>query len=76
MSTSFQKLVGAVLMGVILALVGYMVGQFAPFTGIATIAEPFSRVRNDTALAYAVIAGLIGVFVGVSVKPFRSKGEK
>lgn len=68
MSAGLQKLIGAVVFGGVLAAAGYAVGQFAPFTGLAQIAQPFSPIRNQTAMTYASIAGLIGVFVGLSVK--------
>ncbi len=76
MSAGLQKLIGAVVFGGVLAASGYAVGQFAPFTGLAQIAEPFSPIRDQTAMAYASIAGLIGVFVGLSVKAIGNEKSK
>ncbi len=75
MSHGLQKLIGAVVFGGGLAAAGYVLGQFAPFTGFSQLADPFSPIRNETAMAYAGIAGLIGVLVGLSVKPSKAKDE-
>ncbi len=60
----------------VFAIAGYIVGQFAPFTGLATIAEPFSPVRNSTANGYAVIAGIIGLIIGLAAKHGKGSDDE
>ncbi len=70
---SLERVFGGLLLAAALGGVGYMLGQFAPFTGFAQIAEPFSPLRNQTAWSYAVVGSLIGGLVGLSVKPRSTK---
>jgi len=72
MSPGLYKALGATLFGGGLAAAGYFVGQFAPFTGLAQLGEPFSPIRNQTAMSYALIAGLVGVLVGLRAAKPRS----
>ena len=68
MSVSVERIIGALLLCAVFGVVGYFVGQYAPFTGsLASIAEPFSRVRNKTAIGYR--GGLIGVVSGLFTSP-------
>ena len=70
MSVSVERIIGALLLCAVFGVVGYFVGQYAPFTGgLASIAEPFSRVRNETAIGYMVVGGLIGVVLGLLTSP-------
>ena len=81
-------------MGILLLLVfaclGFVIGEFAPFTGaiairnrgiwqlsytLVRIAEPFSPARNAAAIDYAIIAGFIGAIIGIALAP-RKKDEK
>jgi hypothetical protein len=63
-----KRLMVALFVGAVLGGMGYVLGQFAPFTGLAQFAEPFSPLRNQTAFAYASIAGVIGLLIGFSAK--------
>jgi len=70
MNASAQRIIGALLLCGVLGAIGYFVGQYAPFTGgLASIAEPFSRVRNETAMGYAIVGGLIGIVLGLLISP-------
>lgn len=72
---SWQRILGALLMAPALAGVGYLVGQYAPFTGLAPLGEPFSPIRNQAAQSYALIGGVIGLFVGLAVKPRKAPDD-
>lgn len=61
---TMKQIVRALVVGAVLAGAGYLVGQYAPFTGIASICQPFSPCRNETALGYMVVAGVIGLVLG------------
>lgn len=75
MNISIERIFAAFIVGVVLAISGYYVGQYAPFTGgLSSIAEPFSQVRNDTANGYAVVAGIFGILIGLMVSPSK-EGE-
>lgn len=54
---------------IILAGVGWLLGQYCPFTGLAPLGQPFSPVRNDAATSYAVIGGIVGALIGWLKKP-------
>jgi hypothetical protein len=74
---SIERIIAALVVGAMLAVGGYYVGQYAPFTGgLASIAEPFSPVRNSTANGYAVVAGFIGVVIGLMVSPAKEGKTK
>lgn len=68
-SVSGHRIVSALFVSALLATAGYFVGQYAPFTGLAPFGEPFSPVRDQAALSYAIVAGIIGIFIGLSAKP-------
>jgi len=71
-----------VLLLLIFACLGFVIGEFAPFTGAITIkdggiwqipqllvkmGEPFSPVRNAAALDYAIIGAFIEAIIGVAL---------
>ncbi len=64
---SIEQLLGGLLSAAV-GGIGYILGQFAPFTGVAQLAEPFSPIRDQTAFSYAVVGALIGTIAGLSVK--------
>lgn len=66
---SSERIVAAVLMAFVMAGVGYAIGQYYPFTGLAQLAEPFSPLRNQAATSYSIVGGIVGVFIGLAVKP-------
>ena len=57
----------ALLLCGILAIVGYYLGQYKPFTGgfLIAIAEPHSPARNQLAQSYAIVGGIIGIIIGL-----------
>ena len=59
---SGQRIVAALMMFVIFGAVGYFLGQYKPFTGgfLVEIAEPFSPARNQVALGYFIVGGILG----------------
>jgi hypothetical protein len=66
---SSERIVAALLMAFVMAGIGYAIGQYAPFTGVAPLGEPFSPVRNQAATSYAIVGGIVGVLIGLAVKP-------
>ncbi len=62
------KVLSAIILAVGLGALGYAIGQEAPFTGLAPMAELYSPIRNDAAQAYAIIAGVFGLLVGLYVQ--------
>lgn len=66
-----KRLLAAFLIGSFLAAVGYALGQFAPFTGLAQLAEPFTPLRNQTAYIYAAVGGVVGMLLGFSLESKR-----
>ena len=64
-----QRIIGALMMAAVLGAIGFFVGEYAPFTGgLASIAEPFSIVRNQTAAGYAIVGGIIGIIIGMMIR--------
>ena len=51
-------------------IVCVLLGEFAPFTGgflVQHIAEPFSPVRNQVAMGYAVVGAVIAAVLALLV---------
>jgi hypothetical protein len=67
MRASGQRIIGALVLAAVIGAVGFVVGEYAPFTGgVASIAEPFSDVRDETALGYAVVGIIFGAIAGLA----------
>jgi len=64
---SFSRIFAAILLCGIFGTIGYFIGQYMPFTGgfLVSIAEPFSRVRDQVAYGYAVVGGVLGIILGL-----------
>ena len=67
---STERIVVAVIMSIVLGGVGYAVGQYFPFlSDLAQLGEPFSPVRNQVAPGYAMGGAVVGIVIGLLVKP-------
>ncbi len=67
---SIERIIAAVIMCIIFSVIGFFLGEYFPFTGgLASFAEPFSQIRNNLAVSYAIVGGIIGILVGLMVQP-------
>jgi ribosomal protein S14 len=65
-SSQRRRITGALLLAGVIAAIGFLIGEYAPFTGgLASIAEPFSPVRDETAYGYAVAGSILGAVLGL-----------